>query len=322
MKRHEEIKKGIRLALRPFNLDIVDRQAMDRHERLLGLLADCDTIRRFPHGYFQRGGDGDGTLWTTHCAGLFSCLTTVMWTVMEITRAGERCYDVNNALGMQWFKESPWNDTWHDLFLRRERAEIDSLMNGQPRRPEHFNHHGDYQEIVREHLGTGWAENFLRAYLTPAPEVRKTADMFMAKYRISSTPTIAVYYRGTDKYKEVKPAPVTVYFEIVDSLLASQPGAEILIQTDQAQVREQFARKYGQACKYIAELPVTRGSRAIHDVRRLCGNRDLFARNLYAMCLAIAGCHTLVTHTGNVSFFLALHALLAGKQVIQVHGES
>ena len=321
MKRRDEITKGLRWALRPFNLDIAERQIIDRNDRLSQLFDHCDTIRRFSYGYLQRGGDDDGTLWTTHCAGLFSCLTTVMYTILDITRAADRCYDVNNSLGMNWFKETMWSNTWHDLFLKRERAEIDRFMNCKPRRPNQFDVHGYYQEIVLEHLGPEWTGNFLQAYMTPSAEVQKTADIFTAKYRIASAPTIAVCYRGTDKYKEIKPIPVAVYFDIVDNLLTTESDAEILIQTDQAQVRDQFVRRYGQCCKYIEELPVTRGVKAIHNVPRLCGNRDLFARNLYAMCLALAGSDTVVTHTGNVSFFLAMHALLAGKRVIQVHGE-
>jgi hypothetical protein len=153
--------------------------------------------------------------------------------------------------------------------------------------------------------------------MTPSSEVLATSEMFETNCRICSVPTISVYYRGTDKHIEVKPTPIPVYFNTVNKLLAANPGAEILIQTDQAQVRELFVREYGHSCKYIKELPVTKGTAAIHSDKRLCGNREHFAKNLFAMCVAISKSQVVITSTGNVGLFLALHSLIAGKQVIQ-----
>ena len=317
LEEMKNLKQVVRLALQPLNLDIVSKSRLSQSELLSQLLESSDILQRYPYGYFQRGASANGTLWMTHEAGFFSCLTTFMWTIIDLSRSGDLCHVVNNSLSMNYFKEVYGRWTWYELFEKREKAEIDHILSLPPIKQDYFDHHSDFHEIVGKHLGHSWTKAFLDAYMTPCSDLVEMANIFDEKYRISSAPTIAVCYRGTDKWAEVAPTPISDYFNAVNKQLTIYPGAEVLIQTDQAQVRDQFMMEYGSHCKFIEELPVTRGKRVLHSDRHLCGDRDLFAMRLYAMCLAISRSQTLVTHTGNVGFFLAMHTLINGKEVIQ-----
>ncbi|MDZ4655871.1 MAG: hypothetical protein U1F44_08355 [Coriobacteriia bacterium] len=218
---------------------------------------------------------------------------------------------------MNSFKEVRGQSTWYRLFKKKSSGDIDRRMSTRPLERGHFDHHSDYYLVVNKHLGREWARAYVDAFMTPSDEVLETAEFFDEKYRIAMAPTIAVCYRGTDKHIEVKPTPISHYFATVDKLLVSKSDAEVLIQTDQEQVRDAFVERYGTRCKYIEELPVTTGDRVLHSDSKLCGDRDVFAKNLYAMCLALSKSDVLVTHTGNVGFFLALHMLILQKKVIQ-----
>ena len=191
-------------------------------------------------------------------------------------------------------------------------------MSFGPQKNYHFDHHSDFHDIYETHLGATWVKALFSAYFTPHQSIVDLADLFDLKYHISSTPTIAVCYRGTDKHTEVQPTPISTYFQEVNKQMSLIADANILIQTDQAQVREQFFLEYGNRCKYIEELPATYGDKVLHLDHALCGDRNLFARKLYAMCLVISRCPVLITHTGNVGFFLALHCFMGGKKVIQL----
>jgi len=291
-----------------------------------------------PYGSLLRSHDGrDGTFYPSHNEGLFSCLTTFMWSIMDLYRLGQKCYIVDNSMGMNDFKQKPGTSTWYELFEKRSAVDIHNLMAQRPlteidpgagsfcRRglgqwPEYmmFDHHGNYSEVVHKQIGLSWANAFLQAYLTPSHQVREICERFDEECRISSTPTISVYYRGTDKFLEVDPTPLEDYYDVVDQHLEQRPQLEILIQTDQEQVLNSFLDRYGRKAKYIKELPVSRGSVAIHKDSSICGNRGEFAKRLYAMCEAISNSDTIVTNTGNVGFFLALLATVKQRRVVQL----
>jgi hypothetical protein len=312
------IKQFVRTALLRLDLDIVNVARLRKAEILQSILDDFDTLTRLPFGYLQTGGVANGTLYSIHDAGFFSCLTTILWSILRIIGSGGHCYVIDNALGMHSFKERLWHSTYYDLFAKKERKEIDQLLTVSPLRSQHFDHHSSFEHVIRNHLGIEWASQFLRAYMTPSAEVSTITKAFEKKYEIASRPTISVCIRGTDKHLEVTPTPITTYFDVVDEQMGARQGASVLIQTDQAQIRDKFLKQYGAACKYIEELPVTTGNIVIHRNAELIRDREYFAKQLYAMCLAVSSSEVLITHTGNVGFWLALNAIVRGKPVIQL----
>ena len=309
------MNKAIRLALEQLGIEITRPSKLRAYATLLN---DFEALIKLPHGYYQQGGAAGGTLWATHDAGFFSCLTTIMWSMMDLARLGHACYAIDNSFGMHSFKEVPFSSTYETLFTKRPPGELDAILDCAPNQLSHFDHHSNFEFIIEQHLGLNWSRKFVEAYMQPSAEVKSIADELDRKYRISSTPTVLVCYRGTDKHTEITPTPVDQYYQQLDAVLGSIPSAEVLIQTDQAQIRDGFLQRYGPVCKFIQELPVTRGNTVLHLDRRLAGNRERFAKNLYAMCLMAERCHTLITHTGNVGFFLALQAILARRRVIQL----
>jgi hypothetical protein len=286
------------------------------------MIEDCEEILHLKYGLFQKGGIREGTLWLRHGGedpvGLFSCLTVVMQTILTLHERGDLCIRVDNSLGMKSFKEVTYMNTWPEMFNEPSRESIDRLAKLNPFHTSEFDHHSDYKKIVESHLGLDWTRAYIEAYMQPSKLILDTAEAFDLNCQISKAPTLCVYYRGTDKYKEVPTVSLSKYYNIVDRLLEITPNAEVLIQTDQAQVREAFVSRYGGRCKFIPELPVTRGSKAIHNTRSLQGERQRFAVNLYAMCLAMSRGRVLITNSGNVGWFLALYTLLEGNEVIQI----
>ena len=302
-----------------YKVQVICQDLIFRFEGLPELIRNDVVFQQYSYGYYQLRGTLTGTLYLKNDAnsGLFSCLTTFIWTLIDINNSGQICYAVNNSLSMNWFKEAYGSCTWHDLFIKKERSEVRRLMSLGPQKNQHFDHHSDFHDIYENHLGASWVKALFSAYFTPHQSIIDLADLFDRKYHISSAPTIAVCYRGTDKHTEVQPTPISTYFQAVNDQLSAIKDANILIQTDQAQIRDQFMHEYGNRCKFIEELPATYGGKVLHLDHAICGDRDLFARKLCAMCLVVSRCSALITHTGNVGLFLALHCLVNNKKVVQ-----
>lgn len=274
----------------------------------------------FPYGCLELGDIHRGNiLWTRHDCGLFSCLNTTMWALTNIHESGNTCDIIDNTYSMQAFKNKPEMQTWSELFTPPDPTMVADFKKARPRRYGHFDHHDpSYTNVIKRHIGSHYFARLMNTYFSPSRSIRERANMFLSKYRITDLPTVSVCYRGTDKHTEIKPTSLDVYFRNVDEQLEIYKDAEVLIQTDQEQVREEFLNRYGSKCKYILELPASRGEIVIHKDPGMRLDRAMFAQDLIAMSLALSKSRVVITHTGNTGFFLAAQAVLNHTKVIQL----
>jgi hypothetical protein len=258
----------------------------------------------------------DGTIYARHNYGLFSNVSTVLWSVAEAMRRGFPVLRVDNSRGMHHWKNEEGSDTWHTLYEQPWRGDVEVLMRHAGPKQWHFSCHGDYHGTVQS-VGAVWLHMLLNTYLRPSALVRRRARYFEEAYGIGRN-TVVVCYRGTDKHVEEPPVPLAKYTGVVDRLmqLHAEP-LRVLIQTDQAQVRSAIKRRYGDACAYIEELPATRGGTVLHRLPTI-HDREQFAVDLVAMVTACQKARFVITHTGNVGFFLAVPRILAGLSVVQM----
>jgi hypothetical protein len=127
------------------------------------------------------------------------------------------------------------------------------------------------------------------------------------RYSITPSHTLAVCYRGTDKYREVPLVDVRRYIELVDSIMSTHSDINrIMIQTDQRQVRDRLVDTFKAQAFYIDEMPVTDSSTAIHALIDK-SQRVSFAKTLDCSVRIMAECHSLVTSLSNVSWAIGAY---------------
>lgn len=267
--------------------------------------------------YASSSREAHGTFWMTHEAGFFSCLTTLMWSLSDLLQVGIVPTRIDNTFSMNQFKDVRQCNAWEEIFRQPREEDLAALLTNKPKSYGIFDHHSDYTRLITDTLGLDWINAFHKAYFSPVEQVIEAAERFDEECGISNSDTIGVCIRGTDKWKEIRPTPLPVYFHAVDRLAEKYRDPAILIQTDQLQIRRSFQDRYGANCTFIADLPVTRGDKVIHESEIVTGARSMFAKNLVAMCLAMSNCKELVTHTGNVGFFLSSRMFMKGKQITQ-----
>jgi hypothetical protein len=266
----------------------------------------------------------NSVLYATHQAGLFSCWTTILWSILEIQQLGLRLPErISNRFGMDHFKNHLTSDTINQWFELPSEAAITQLSQQHPvgkllKAPNIFDHHGNYETIVQQQLGPTWIQAFLRAYMNPSSRLQRAIEHFEQRYRINSLRTLVVCYRGTDKGSEVEQDSVSTYLKTAQQLTDQGGFDQVLIQTDQQQVQALFAKTFAPRCVLIDELPVTQRTTVLHA--QLAGTIDVedWALNLMAMVYACSRASTVITHTGNLGFFLAVMAHLHNATVIQL----
>jgi hypothetical protein len=149
-------------------------------------------------------------------------------------------------------------------------------------------------------------------FFSPSQAVIKLANDMVISSGVSPERSIAVFYRGTDKSVDgVKFAPVDEYIRAANEILQKSPAhLEIIVQTDQEQVRDTILAHFGQRCRFFKDLPVTRGSAGIHQLKfgaELMMSREDLAKRMIAITIILSKCAYVITSTGNVGAWIAIY---------------
>jgi len=147
-------------------------------------------------------------------------------------------------------------------------------------------------------------------FFSPSRAVIKLAADMVISSGCSPERSIGICYRGTDKSTEIKLAPVREYIQVANDILQkSAADLEIIVQTDQEQVRDAILAHFGQRCRFFKDLPVTRGNIAIHNLlaTEIMMSREDFAKRMIAATLVLSRCAYVITATSNVGLWIALY---------------
>ena len=333
---HSTQARSYRTLRLPGNLAVLRSSCLERleaeHERLqlfsrliLDTASTTDSqLRFFCYGILNQHSQNGATLYATHQAGLFSCWTTIVWTILEIQQLGLPLPNrISNRFGMDAFKQHLAANTIPEWFEKPSPASLSQLAACRPvgkllEPPHAFDHHSDYELIATQQLGTDWLQTYLQTYMRPSIKLQATIEYMLRRYQITRKRTLVVCYRGTDKGCELKQDPVSMYLETAQQIVQEGDIDQVLIQTNQQQVRDLFVRTFAGYCVLIEELPVTSGQVVMHA--HLAGQVDIEAwtLNLLAMVFACARACTVMTHTGNLGLFLDVMARLQGARVVQL----
>jgi hypothetical protein len=200
---------------------------------------------------------------------------------------------------MMPFKDNPDIDLYPLLFSPEPPSE-----EAQTLPPVPFRHHGVYASYDLPNM-----KKYARLYFTPAQPIQTFQRELTQKYQIDVDKVIALVFRGTDKSTEVHPTPIERYIDVALAALRAKPDLQVVIQTDQQQAREAVLAAIPQAM-FFEELPATSGVKVIHNLAledEFKIGRLEFACRMLAVTHLLASVKYIVTHTGNVSLWLACY---------------
>jgi hypothetical protein len=250
---------------------------------------------RLEYGSYFR----DGVLFNAQNTGFFSCLSVCLWNLVSLYAnykiVPER---IDFSRSFHDFKnEDQLNDQIDIYPFLFKIAPISDKFRTDVFLSQHtFYNNSDIKKLF------SWVSH----YFVLADSVRALQDRFRRKYDIDLHNTLVICMRGMDKWQEIHNASPDCYYEKCEEILKKKPNLRIWIQTDQKQYLEYFLEKYPRQAFFIDELPMTRNCVATHLDRTL--ECDKFKLGLYLLAAMnlISCCDTIITHTGNVGYWLAL----------------
>ncbi len=236
-----------------------------------------------------------------NCGFFSNCSVTLSYLINLYLQNIAPC-KIDFSRGFSYFKTptqiEKQEDTFKDYFTIN--SEVNINLGSKVLVP---NHHGIYNRIDFSQYNP-----FIQKYFSLSPAIVELKGWLIDKYQVCLSKTLVVFYRGTDKDKEVHVAPYEMFIQEAEKILQKYPDFRVLIQTDQSQVRLAFKRHFADKCFYFEELPVTSGKLVMHkcDLQQLEMDKFEFGRRLLAVTHLISTCHTIITHTGNMGLWVCL----------------
>lgn len=238
-----------------------------------------------------------------HSAGFFSNCTILLETIMQLAARGIAVDRIDATSSFLFFKDDPLDSEYFHEFFDVRPDEIDAnVRHDSFAWPEV---HGCYKT-----MDYGKFRRFVRSYFSPSADILGHAGVLAEKYGIDPDNTLCIWYRGTDKKVELAPVEVDHYVKAADSILRDNPNLRVVVQTDQQQVLEYLTGYYKDRCVYFPELPATQNDVGFHheDIPgKYAITRKQFSKWLLAAVILLSKSKHLVSHTGNVGFWLALY---------------
>lgn len=244
----------------------------------------------------------DEALYCGWNAGFFSNCSITLRSLIELFNRGISPKKIDFSNSFQSYKTKDQLDQSLDLFPFYFSVDINRKIpvNCKIRKPLT---HGVYKNLDYNSFNP-----FFHRYFGLSDHILKIQNMLVEKYKFDPTKTIAVVYRGTDKYQEVMLASPQLYLDKAEALLKQNTNFKILIQTDQKQVRDLFVNHFKEKCLTFEEMSVTEGSTGLHllDENCLGLNKFEFGKMILAVTHIISKCQIVVNHTGNMALWTCL----------------
>ena len=231
--------------------------------------------------------------------GLFGNCTMTLWALTN-TYPSDRFVMVNWPAQRIWRDHDQTGENLFDLYFDQNRkTELNQLTRLPP-----VDHHGVYSALPFDEL-----KAYVQNYFFPSKSVLTIQEELERKYKIDYESTVALWYRGTDKWTELSSISPRYFILEAQRLLANYDDLKILVQTDQEQVRDECIASFGKKAFYIEELPVTTALVGIHHIpaetRGISNFR--FGTTLLAVSKILSKCRYLLTSTGGFGFWACLY---------------
>ena len=238
-----------------------------------------------------------------HDFGIYSNVSTALEDILTLYRAGINVNRIDYSAGMNWFKDEVGKDVYPEFFANLRSGILD-IRKGLTFKA--WDVHKVYKQLPLRDLCKAASILFY-----PSSSVIDMVNAMVTSSGMSPERSVAIVYRGTDKGSEVRPASVKDYIGVTNEILRERvEDLDIVVQTEQEQVRDEILANFGGRCRFFNELPVTRGGTAIHQLEfgaEIRMGREEFAKRMMAAAIILSRCAYVITHTGNVGAWIAMY---------------
>jgi len=231
--------------------------------------------------------------------GFYSNQTQAFLSTLILLSHGIVPNKISYAMGFKRFKSDPNRDIFPDFYQINPSIPVQLLKTVTL--PDENRKQFDLYDFE-------YYNQVISRFFNPSEIIDNRMNILLDKYKINPSETIAVLYRGTDKYTEVRLGSPQAYLQVVQQILQQTNAKKVLVQTDQTQVLNFFKQELGDLVVYFEETPSTTGKDAMNTVMEKEGNDTMDWMQWFDAALrCVSKCAYVVNHTGNCGLWMNLY---------------
>lgn len=232
-------------------------------------------------------------------SGFYSNQTQAFLSTLILLSHGIIPDKISYAMGFKRLKKDPDRDIFPDFYKIDPRVSVQLLktvtLPDENRKQFDLYDFEYYNPVVQRFFG-------------PSDVILDRKNQLLNKYKINPSETIAVLYRGTDKYTEVRLGDPQAYLHTVRQILQQTNAKKVLVQTDQTQILDFFKKELGDMVVYFEETPTTTNKDSmISNMENSKGDMTDWMQWFDAALRCVSNCAFVVNHTGNCGLWMNLY---------------
>ena len=246
----------------------------------------------------------------THNAGFFSCCSVKLHEIVKFINLNKRLPDtVDSSKQFKLYKNDKNKDKDKDITLHyfetyNNVTDVTDVTDVNIK--HHINYHHTDQFKNYSNLDYKCIIPLIKKYFSPSVEINEIVNTIENKYNIVHDNTLAVYYRGTDKYRETKLSPFVAFYKQIIEIVNKNKNIKILLQTDSAKFIDYISSKNLENVVIIDENKTSYVNKGIHNEETTDTNYyDMF--NFLSTILILSKCKYIICSSGNCSIWTMLY---------------
>lgn len=149
-------------------------------------------------------------------------------------------------------------------------------------------------------------KDIIDTWFSPHPDIIDIKKELLYKYKIKTSETLCVCFRGTDKYKDIAETTYERFCSKVDVLMREGELSSILVQTDQEQFLDYFRDNFAKYNIIVIDENPRRTDQEQVAFKLSVDDRIRSAQYFLATMLIMSDCKYVINHTGNVARWINL----------------
>jgi hypothetical protein len=245
-----------------------------------------------------------------HSYGFFSCCSVRLYEIIKFANTYKILPEVDSHQSFHLYKKDEKDVTF--IF---------------------FNHYDVTQKMIDKYIYiTAWNFQFddyksvdydsilpyVKNYFSPSSLILNKKKELTLKYNISEENCIGVYFRGTDKKKEIHEDSPENYYLKIKEIVDKYKDMQLLIQTDSSPFLDYMKDKFPNTI-IIHENHTSYKDYGIHYEKTKTENHEDII-NLFATFLILSKCKYLVCSSGNCSIWMMYYREHANNVFQNIRG--
>lgn len=235
------------------------------------------------------------TLQLTHNSGFFSCCSVACYDIIDYIKQHKSVPEVDFSNIFRWYRSYTNQNVYNECFKFNELQElnIDEISKIDYIRHSKFNYEKeDFKRI----------KPIVQKWFDLPDSVLEHVEFFIKKYEIDMDKTLAICFRGTDKFRDVDETSYENFISHAPSILKIEGLNRVFIQTDQTQFIDFFKNSFPDISFFtIEEILTTKSKIHLYRSEIKKENKVVQAQMFLASMRILSKCKFLINHTGNTA---------------------